>query len=469
MLRSLRAKLVLTYAGLTLLVVGALALYTISSLEDLLLKSLADDLGAQARLVADQASENLAAGRLDAVHDLLARVDATTDARAIAVDSRRRIVGASELEERSQLGTTREEEGIREALRGETTSKTLPRTPNGEVLYVATPIRHDGQIVGAVRLAYHLQDVEGTLRNLNLTVLVGALGAVLLSALISLGFARAIADPVRELSRAAHALSGGDLHQHLVSHSSDEVGELVQSFNAMASKLRDAETARREFASDVSHELHSLAASMQTAAEALERGAARDDRLRSRLVDGLVGHTRRLNRLSEDLLQLARLEAGRLTLSLQPCSLADVARSTIDEFAAEAHQRELALALTVNDELPTVADEVRLIQAVGNLVENAVKYTPPGGRVEVSAAASNGEYVITVADSGHGIPPEELPHIWDRYYRVEGRASAGSTGTGLGLAIAAGIVNAHGGWIDAQSALDEGTVFKIHLPKRPSE
>src|SRR5439155_25739161 len=115
MLRSLRAKLVLTYAGLTLLVVGALALYTISSLEDLLLKSLADDLGAQARLVADQASENLAAGRLDAVHDLLARVDATTDARAIAVDSRRRIVGASELEERSQLGTTREEEGIREA------------------------------------------------------------------------------------------------------------------------------------------------------------------------------------------------------------------------------------------------------------------------------------------------------------------------------------------------------------------
>ena len=96
-------------------------------------------------------------------------------------------MGASELEERSQLGTTREEEGIREALRGETTSKTLPRTPNGEVLYVATPIRHDGQIVGAVRLAYHLQDVEGTLRNLNLTVLVGALGAVLLSALISLG------------------------------------------------------------------------------------------------------------------------------------------------------------------------------------------------------------------------------------------------------------------------------------------
>jgi len=319
--------------------------------------------------------------------------------------------------------------------------------------------------MGAVRLAYRLQDVEGTLRKLNLTVLAGAVGAVLLAALISLSFARAIAEPVRELSRAAHALAAGDLHQHLVSPSGDEVGELVDSFNAMASKLRDAEVARREFASDVSHELHSLATSMQTAAEALERGAGRDERLRVRLIDGLVGHTRRLNRLSEDLLQLARLEAGRLTLSLDLCSLADVARSTVDEFAAEAQQRGLALTTRTDGELPVTGDEVRLVQAVGNLVENAVKYTPPGGEVEVVAAAMNGEYVVTVRDNGQGIPPEELPHIWDRYYRVEGRASGGSAGTGLGLAIAAGIVSAHGGRIEVASALDQGTTFAVHLPR----
>src|SRR5438067_3681722 len=234
MLRSLRAKLVLTYTGLTLLTVGALALFTISSLEDLLLRRLAGDLGAQAGLVADQIADDLAAGRLDAVRDRLARVDAITAARALAIDSRRRIVGASEASDRPLLGTAREEEGVREALRGEPTSKILPRTPGGEVLYAATPIWHDGQIVGAVRLAYRLQDVEGTLRNLNATVAIGALGAVLLAALMSFSFARAIGNPVRELSRAAHALAAGDLHQRQEPTSNAEVGEPVRSFNTNA-------------------------------------------------------------------------------------------------------------------------------------------------------------------------------------------------------------------------------------------
>jgi signal transduction histidine kinase len=465
MLRSLRAKLVLTYTGLTLLTVGALALFTISSLEDLLLRRLAGDLGAQAGLVADQIADDLAAGRLDAVRDRLARVDAITAARALAIDSRRRIVGASEVSDRPLLGTAREEEGVREALRGEPTSKILPRTPGGEVLYAATPIWHDGQIVGAVRLAYRLQDVEGTLRNLNATVALGALGAVLLAALISLSFARAIGNPIRELSRAAHALAAGDLHQRLEPTSNDEVGELVRSFNTMASKLREAEVARKEFASDVSHELYSLAGTMQTAAQALERGAGRDEILRERLIGGLVGHTHRLSRLAEDLLQLARLQEGRLALDLQPCSLADLARRTVDEFAAEAEQHGLDLTVQTGDELPLEGDRVRLVQALGNLVENAVKYTPPGGRVVVAAAAVDGEYLLSVADNGGGIPPDELPHIWDRYYRVEGRASGGPAGTGLGLAIAAGIVKAHGGRIDVESHLDQGTRFTIHLPR----
>jgi signal transduction histidine kinase len=465
MLRSLRAKLVLTYTGLTLLVVGALALFTISSLEDLLLRRLAEDLAAQASLVADQVSDDLAAGRLDAVRDRLARIDLTIDASAVAVDTRRRSVGASEASERAQLGTTREEIGLREALRGEATSRILPRTPSGEVLYVASPIRHDGQIVGAVRLAYRLEDVEDTLRRLNVTVAAGALGAVVLAAVISFGFAQAIGNPVRELSRAASALAAGDLQQRLTSSSSDEVGDLVRAFNAMAERLREADVARREFASDVSHELHSLAGAMQSAAEALDRGAGRDEALRARLIDGLVGHTRRLSRLSEDLLQLARLEEGRLTLDLERCSLAEVARRTVDEFAAEAHQRQLELKLEADGELPLQADELRLVQAVGNLVENAIKYTPPGGRVTVSAAAADGEYLVRVADNGQGIAPDELPHIWDRYYRVEGRASGGPGGTGLGLAIAAGIIKAHGGRIDVESALEQGSTFTIHLPR----
>ena len=204
---------------------------------------------------------------------------------------------------------------------------------------------------------------------------------------------------------------------------------------------------------------------MQTAAEALERGAGQDEALRGRLVRGLVGHTHRLSRLAEDLLQLARLEAGQLKLALARCELAGVARRIVDEFAAEAHERGLGLTLQAPEPLPSQADELRLVQALGDLVENALKYTPPGGRVAVSAAAYDGEYRITVADNGQGISPDELPHIWDRYYRVEGRASGGPGGTGLGLAIAAGIVKAHHGRIEVVSRLGEGTSFTIHLPQ----
>jgi two-component system sensor histidine kinase BaeS len=315
-----------------------------------------------------------------------------------------------------------------------------------------------------VRLAYELQDLEATLRGLNLTVMAGALGAVLLAAVVSLGFARAIGDPVREVSQAAGALAAGDLSKHLEPRSNDEVGELVAAFNAMAGQLREAETARREFATDVSHELHSLAGAMQVAAEALERGAVAEPGLRDRLIAGLVGHTRRLNRLSDDLLQLARLEEGRLSLSLEACSLAEVVRRTVDEFAAEARQRGLELRVEADRAALIRGDEVRLQQALGNLLENALKYSPRGGQVVVSLESADGAYRLAVADNGEGIPPEELPRIWQRYYRVEGRASGGPGGTGLGLAIAVGIVKAHGGRIEVQSQPGQGTTFTVYLP-----
>src|SRR5919202_3562289 len=180
MLRSLGAKLILTYAGLTLLTVGALAIFTVTSLETLLLRQLADDLGAQANLVSEAISENLASGRLDQVRDQLANMDAETNARILVVDIRRRVVGATEAEDRARLGTPRDDLGLREALRGEVTRTVLPRTSSGEVLYVVTPVRSGGQIVGAVRLAYRLEDVEETIRSLNLTVAAGAMAVVLL-------------------------------------------------------------------------------------------------------------------------------------------------------------------------------------------------------------------------------------------------------------------------------------------------
>jgi two-component system sensor histidine kinase BaeS len=252
--------------------------------------------------------------------------------------------------------------------------------------------------------------------------------------------------------------------------SSDEIRALVQAFNSLADQLRVHEQARREFASDVSHELHSLASAMQTAAEALERGAAEaNPALGQRLVQGLVGHTRRLVRLADDLLELARWEGGRLRLDVQRTDLAELVRGALDEWTPEARRRGISLQVRLPvGPLPLSGDPIRLTQALSNLIENALKYAGPNGWVRVDVApALFGSYELAVTDSGPGIPLEILPRIFERYFRVEGRASGGPGGMGLGLAIARAIVLAHGGELTAESPRGSGARFVLRLPVPP--
>jgi two-component system sensor histidine kinase BaeS len=252
--------------------------------------------------------------------------------------------------------------------------------------------------------------------------------------------------------------------------STDEIRALVNAFNSLGDQLRVHEQARREFASDVSHELHSLASAMQTAAEALERGAAEaNPALGQRLVQGLVGHTRRLVRLADDLLELARWEGGRLRVDVEDIDLAELVRGTLDEWTPEARRRGISLQVRLPvGPLPLSGDPIRLSQALGNLIENALKYAGPNGWVRVDVApALFGSYELAVMDSGPGIPLEVLPRVFERYFRVEGRASGGPGGMGLGLAIARAIVLAHGGELTAESPHGSGARFVLRLPVPP--
>ena len=252
--------------------------------------------------------------------------------------------------------------------------------------------------------------------------------------------------------------------------STDEIRSLVKAFNSLGDQLRVHEQARREFASDVSHELHSLASAMQTAAEALERGAIEaNPALGQRLVLGLVGHTRRLVRLSDDLLELGRWEGGRLRIDVQEIDLAELVRGTIDEWTPEARRRGISLQARLPvGPLLLNGDPIRLAQALGNLVENALKYAGTDGWVRIDVGPELfGSYELAVTDSGPGIPLDVLPHVFERYFRVEGRTSGGPGGMGLGLAIARAIVLAHGGELTAESPRGGGARFVLRFPVPP--
>jgi two-component system sensor histidine kinase ResE len=187
--------------------------------------------------------------------------------------------------------------------------------------------------------------------------------------------------------------------------------------------------------------------------------------LRDRLVAGLVGHTRRLGRLADDLLELARLEGGRLAIERRPVALVGVARQAVAEWTAEASWRDVTLELAAHGEALVDGDHERLVQAVGNLVENALKHTPRGGSVSVRVWSDGTGHRLDVHDTGQGIPAEDLPFIFHRFYRVEGRSGGGPTGMGLGLAIVERIVRAHRGTVTVTSEQGIGSTFHIVLPR----
>jgi signal transduction histidine kinase len=207
---------------------------------------------------------------------------------------------------------------------------------------------------------------------------------------------------------------------------------------------------------------------MQTAADALERGSGEHDPATGRrLVAGLVGHTRRLNRLSTDLLELARWEGGRMRIEPDDLDVADLVHGVLDEWVADVERRNIALQVDVPHEPMSLrGDPVRLTQALGNLLENALKYAGGRGsiRITVQPDRQRRQYENAVEDSGPGIGTEDLPRVFERYYRVEGRTGGGPGGMGLGLAIARGIARAHDGDLVAESVPGEGARFVLRLP-----
>ncbi|MBL8058664.1 MAG: HAMP domain-containing protein [Anaerolineales bacterium] len=338
-------------------------------------------------------------------------------------------------------------------------------------LAAALPIEVDGQRVGALLVQGSMMGGSGwgpaaerdLLARVNRAIWLAALGAagvaLILGSLLAYGLAR----PIRQLTAAAGALERGDFSQRVAVRSGDELGDLAASFNRMAAGLARAERLRRDMTADIAHELRNPLAVLQSHLEGLIDGVfpATAENLQP-----LLDQTRLLARLVDDLRTLALAEAGQLSLQRAPADLGRLLQAAAGRFEPAAAARQITLAVEVPAALPAVAlDAQRIEQVIGNLLSNALRHTPAGGRVVCRAAAeAAGAVTVAIADTGPGIPAEALPHIFERFYRADRSRSRADGGTGLGLAIVRQLVEAHGGRVWAESPPGQGATIAFSLP-----
>jgi signal transduction histidine kinase len=292
--------------------------------------------------------------------------------------------------------------------------------------------------------------------------LIGGLVIGVVALVAGLGLSRVISRPVVKLTEATRAVAAGDLSVRVRDQYPGELGELTSAFNQMTGELARADELRRNLTADVAHELRTPLSVIRGKLEGVLDGVypATAEHL-----EPVLEEAKLLTHLVEDLRLLALAEAGQLSLERQTMDVADLLRDAQVNFGPQAADRGVTLALDLPAELPeVVADRRRISQVLGNLLTNALRHTPQGGCVTLSAVAAAKAVAVSVADTGAGVPAKDLPYIFERFWRGEKSRSRAGGGSGLGLAIAKQLVEMHGGTINVESTPGGGSRFRFTLP-----
>jgi heavy metal sensor kinase len=325
---------------------------------------------------------------------------------------------------------------------------------------VTVPLIINGQVRGYIQTAQSLSTVDAALERLLKIMLIGGAVILLMSLLLGDYLTRRALQPIDTIAQTAQQITAADDLSRRIPYNGppDELGQLTQTFNDTLGRLERLFDAQRRFVADVSHEMRTPLTTIRGNVDLMRRIGYDDEAMVA-----IDGETRRMSRLVEDLLLLAKADAGRLPLEKTPVDLDTLVLGVY-------HQAQvLSDAVTVHlgqvEPARVLGDTDRLKQLLLNLVSNGLKYTPPGGSVTLSLTLDHSEWVlVNVVDTGIGIPADDLPHIFDRFYRVDKARSRAKGGTGLGLSIAKWIADAHGGQISVSSEEGKGSTFTVRLP-----
>lgn len=321
-----------------------------------------------------------------------------------------------------------------------------------------------------VQASYILDQMNASLSMIRMVSMIALLVAIILSVLGGKVLARRSLGPLHEMIQVARQISVDRVAERLPrSFNGDELDRLADTLNGLLDRIDQYVRRMQQFTADASHELRTPLAALQGNAEvALARDRSAEE-LRQ-VIESSIDHYRRLRKISDDLLLLARIDAGENILARDTIKLDQLIDDVVDLYAPAAAEAGLELSFDQHEPLDMIGDGGRMRQVVANLIDNAIKYNTAPGQVRVSLARHNGRALIKIRDTGVGIPAEDLPHVFERFYRVDrARTKVGTGGAGLGLAICRSIVEGHGGGISLSAGPQGGTIAIVELPlRRPS-
>ena len=335
------------------------------------------------------------------------------------------------------------------------------RSMNG--LY-AHEVIWDGACVGVVVYISAVQEIYENLHSIQLKILSWMIVVAALVLILSMFVMRTITRPIGELNEGIRQMTGGDLSARVNVRGKNEFSELATAFNSMSEKIEALDKTRSQFVSNASHELKTPLSTMKILIETLVYQDPMDPAMAKDFLGDINKEIDRLNRIVSDLLTLVNIDSGGMRLNLTDLSLNALLDEQVKRLLPLARENGIEINLEMKEELIVSGDSVKLQQVIYNVIDNAIKYTPRGGEVETSLTRSGKKAVIRISDTGIGIPAGDLPHIFDRFYRVDKARSRATGGTGLGLSIVKQTVQQHGGNITAHSTEGKGTTFEIELP-----
>ncbi len=446
------------------------------------------ELTTQAEKVAGVLEEEIRTGNRDEIEKVAGALALSMDVKIRIIDPahgperqmEKVIVAAPrESEKQTQLGLEQTE--VEHVLQGNSLSKKV-FGPEIQRLLVAIPVFDNsssftnketspGNVIRVITVSAPLAGVEATIAQVSRMTTYSGLFAAAVAGVLALSLAKTISNPLQVMTRAARELLHGNFSSRIHVKTDGEMGELAATFNQAVEEIEKTvqeqkrlQYLQQNLVANVSHEFRAPLTSIQGFAEAILDGHVKENE-KEKCMEIVLDNTRYLKRLVDDLLDLSSIESGDIQLNWECVSPLDLANRVVDSIQPKIQDKQIHIEKRVGENLPGIwGDEDRLFQIMNNLMENAIQYAPREGTIKLEAVYGEQEIVLSVQDNGPGIPPEDIPHLWDRFYKVDKSRNRAHKGKGLGLCIVKELVNLHRGRVSVTSSPGEGSTFYVFLP-----